>query len=186
MEHPLIALIVPQTFANMTDRFDYDWIDFSVAANYAAQIICLTRLFCLEEIGEGFSEVDYWRNNFLALDAGEKTARAEWQRSFVGFGQRALDSLTLPYSGPDADPTSEEYNEAEKMIWDTLANSTIWKITHAQGLTHTPQLGILLDKPENEGKDAAPNKFGELLRYGTRFLRQKREHVVKAPRPERS
>ncbi|KAJ5580034.1 uncharacterized protein N7459_006019 [Penicillium hispanicum] len=186
LSHPLIAPILPQTFENMTESFDYDWIDFNVALNYAAQIICITRLFCLEDTGEGFSGVDYWRNNVLALDGGEETARVEWHGTFVGFGQRALDTLTLPYSGPDADPTSDKYKEAEKMIWDMLANSTIWKVTHAKGLTHTPQLGMLLDMPENEGKDAAPNTFGELLRYGTRHLRQKREHVARAPKPEPS
>jgi hypothetical protein len=186
MSHPLIAPIAPLTFENMDEKFDLDWIDYDVALDYGVQITCLTRIFCLEENEEGFSGLDYWRNNVLALSAGEEIARAEWQRSFVGFGQLALDILTLPCSGPDADPTSQKYKDAEKMIWDLLANSTIWKVSHAKGMTHTPQLGVLLDMPENEGKDAAPNTFGELFRYGTRHLRQKREHVAKCPKREPS
>jgi hypothetical protein len=184
LAHPLIAPIAPQTFEGTSKSFDYDWIDFNVAVNYAAQIICLTRIFCLEENDEGFSGVDYWRNNVLAFDAGEETARVEWHSTFVGFGQRALDILSLPCSGPDADPISEKYKDAESVVWDILANSTIWKVTHAQGLTHTPQLGILLDMPENEDKDAGPNTFGELFRYGTRTLRQKRGHVPRMAKRE--
>ncbi|KAJ5669441.1 hypothetical protein N7462_010511 [Penicillium macrosclerotiorum] len=189
LSHPLIAPILPQFAEHMSESFDYDWINFDVALSYATQIICLTRLFCLEENengedGQAFSGVDYWRNHVLALDGGEETARVEWQRTFVGWGQRALDMLTLPCSGPDADPTSTKYKEAETMVWDMLANSTIWKVTHAQGLTHTPQLGVLLDMPENESKDVTPNTFGELLRYGSTHLRQKREHVARFPKRE--
>ncbi|OJJ42649.1 hypothetical protein ASPZODRAFT_137036 [Penicilliopsis zonata CBS 506.65] len=184
LNDPLIAPVIPQTFENMSENFDYDWVDFNIAAGYAAQIICLTRLLCLEESDDGFSGVEYWRKNVLALDAGQETARTEWNSTFVGFGQRALDILALPCSGPDAEPTSDKYKDAEKVVWDMLANSTIWKVTHAQGLTHTPQLGTLLDMPENEGKDAAPNTFGELFRYGTRSFRQKRESVLRMPKRE--
>ncbi|KAJ5273077.1 hypothetical protein N7478_008202 [Penicillium angulare] len=182
VNHPLIELIAPTVFEHMDPKFNLDWNDINLSVVYASQMACATRLFCLEENDEGFSGVDYYRNHILALSGELDFARAEYARGMPGFGPFALGVLTLPYSGPDADPTSEKYKDAEDMIWDLLANATMWKIYHAKNLTLTPHLGILLDLPENEGKDALPGSFGELLRYGTLHLRQTRE---RSARPEK-
>lgn len=72
------------------------------------------------------------------------------------------------------DPDSEKYKKAVYLIWEMLANVSMWKLPHTHGLTNPVQLGTLVDLPENEGKDAAPGTFGELLRYGTVHLRQVR------------
>jgi hypothetical protein len=169
--HPLIAPIIPQGFTDQAKNWDHEWIDPNALMSYVTQIICLTRLFCLEDNGEGFSGIDYWQNKFLALNAGEETTHLEWHSSYMGYSQRALNMLVLPCSGPDADPTSEKYKAAESNVYEMLANASMWKNSHGKWLTHYPLLGSLLDQPENENKDAIPNTFGALLRYGARHLR---------------
>jgi hypothetical protein len=170
------------TFEGAENHFDVDWVDQQTALEYVTQLVCWARIFCIEDDGEGFSGVEYWKNHILSFSALEEDWRGEFESNFVGFGERALNTLKLPRSGPDANPASEEYKDAEKLIWGLLSNASMWKITHAKGLTHSVHLGTFLDMPENEGMDAAPNTFGELLRYGTVNLRQTRENVVIVPK----
>ena len=54
---------------------------------------------------------------------------------------------------------------------------------HGKNLTHSIALGVLLDLPENEGKDVAPGTFFELLRYGAVNFEQTREGVAYVPTP---
>ncbi|OGM42780.1 hypothetical protein ABOM_009019 [Aspergillus bombycis] len=180
-EDPLIAPILPMMFEGETAEFDPDWIDPAQVLEYITQIVCWTRLFCLEEAGEGFSGVDYWQNHIFAFSCLEEDWRGEYVTSFVGFGERAFDALQLPHSGPTVDQSSEKYKEAEKLIWELLASASMWKVAHAPGLARSVYLGGLLDQPEHEGKEAQPGTFGELLRQGTVRLRQTRTDVVRMP-----
>lgn len=51
------------------------------------------------------------------------------------------------------------------------------KITHGKNLTYEPACGVLLDLPENLGKDCEPGTFGELLRYGSVHFEQTRGKI---------
>ena len=166
------------------EKFNPDWIDEKVALEYITQIICWARLFCLEDPGDGFSGVEYWEKHVLAFSVLQEDWRGEYVTSFVGFGERSLEALQLPRSGPVSNEDSDlkKHQNAEHLIWELLANASMWKVTHAHDLTHSVHLGTLLDKPENEGKDAAPGTFGELLRYGTVHFQQTREDIVTVPR----
>lgn len=127
------------------------------------------------------------KQNLRLQRSKRRLARRE-STSFVGFGECAFEALTLPYHGPDAEARSEKYQMAEFLIWEMLANASVWKVPHATGLTHSVQLGTLLDLPENEGMDALPGSFGELFRWGTVNLRQTREGIemMPTPRPSRT
>jgi hypothetical protein len=104
--------------------------------------------------------------------------KEDWPaEAIVGFsGEKIFKLLTLSRETGDKD--SEEYKEAENLVWNLLAQASMEKITHGKGLTKAVSLGILLDMPENEGKDRAPGTFAELLRYGAVHFRQKRDHIV--------
>jgi hypothetical protein len=78
----------------------------------------------------------------------------------------------------DSDVESEQYKIAERTAWRLLTDSTMQKITHGKELTHTLQCGALMDLPENEGMDAEPGTFGELLRYGSVHLEQTRARIA--------
>lgn len=180
--HPLLLPGLKDSTSDISPKFDIDWFDFMEGTVYASQIVCFSRLFTLEESGEGFSGHEYWKNNVLAIDTGEEFARPEYQRSYVGFGERAFKILQTPCIGPEAQPDSEDYKDAEQMIWDLLANGSGWKVSHAHGMTHSKFPGGLLD--ENEGKDDQANSFGELLRYGPLHFQQKRQDVTLYPKRE--
>ncbi|KAJ5602269.1 hypothetical protein N7510_011803 [Penicillium lagena] len=177
---PLLAPVIG-LMHDENSKFDPDWVDPVVALEYVTQIVCFTRLLCLENNGEGFSGVNYWQKHILAFSALEEDWRGEFITSFVGFGPRAYEALTCSHSGPNADPTSKKYHDAERLIWELLAHASMWKVAHGHRLTHSVQLGTLLDMPENEGKDAAPDTFGELLRYASVHLRQTRDSIVRMP-----
>lgn len=51
------------------------------------------------------------------------------------------------------------------------------KITRGKGLTHDVHLGLLWDRPENEGKDNKLDTCAEMLRYGTVHMEQTRESI---------
>ncbi|KAJ5156812.1 hypothetical protein N7492_009615 [Penicillium capsulatum] len=181
LSHPLFESVVPLMFEGRDANFDLDWIDQTVALEYVTQIICMSRIFCLEDAGDGFSGIGYWQNHVLGFSAMQEDWRGEQVTSFVDFGNRSLEALQLPRSFSQTDPSSEKLKYAEKLIWEQLANASMWKVTHAHDLTYSVHLGTLLDMPENEGKDAAPGTFGELLRYGSVNLQQTRETIVRLP-----
>ncbi|KAJ5586973.1 uncharacterized protein N7459_002738 [Penicillium hispanicum] len=186
LSDPLITPLLPIMFEGADGKFDPDWIDEKVALEYITQIICWSRLFCLEDAGEGFSGLEYWEKHIFGFSAMQEDWRGECVTSFVGFGERSFEALQLPYPGSDAGPASEKSEFANKLVWELLANASMWKVTHAHDLTYSVHLGTLLDMPENEGKDAAPGTFGELLRYGSVHFRQTREDVVRMPNPRPS
>lgn len=167
---------------NFEESADWAW-DFKIGPvqvmEYIAQVMCWRRLTMLEDTGDGFNASEYWQTRVLATDAGEEHWGAEL---VVGFrGTRIYELLKLRR---DVDPESEDYKEAYKLVWRLLARSSMQKVTHGKGMTHTPHLGKLWD--DNEGTDCASGTFGELLRWGTVHLRQKRESIrtketVKSP-----
>ncbi|KAJ5896834.1 uncharacterized protein N7473_006233 [Penicillium subrubescens] len=184
-------------FENPSPSFDVDWIDEALTFEYVTQLI--GRLICLEEAGENFSGVDYWQKHIFAFKVLKDDWCGESLTSFVGFRERDFEALTPPYNGVDdakaepeskSDPESEEYSanykKAAFLIWEMLANASMWKVPHAHELTHSVQLVTLLDLQENEGMDAAPGTFGKLFRFGTVNLRQTREGIEMMPTPRPS
>jgi len=82
----------------------------------------------------------------------------------------------------DPNKRDAEYEKAKDVVWKMLAQSVLQKITHGKGLTHSLHCGTLLDMPENEGKDAEPGTFGELLSYGSVHFDQTRDmEYIAAP-----
>ncbi|KAK7431796.1 hypothetical protein QQZ08_001736 [Neonectria magnoliae] len=166
-----------------SEAADWPW-DFKISPQhlfeYVSQVMCWRRLTMLEDAGDGFNGSKYWQENILGIDARHENWAAE---DAVGFGSGArlceLFNLQL-----DANPETTDYKEAYNLVWLLLRTASWQKITHGKGLTHAAALGILWD--ENEGKDSAPGTFGDLLRWGSVHLRQKRDAIstkstVKSP-----
>ena len=168
--------------SNFTWEFN---VDVKTVMEYISQILAWSRVCMLEDMGDGFSGVDYWTKHVLAFDVLQENWGGEMILGFPGFGQRMADLLTVPL---DSDPESEEYKEASKIVWRLLTKSSMQKITHGKGLTKDVQLGTIWDQPENKGKDRAPGTFAELLRFGCVNFVQSRESVVyvNAPRPPKT
>jgi hypothetical protein len=170
----------------------FDWkVSLPELLDYAMQMVAWNRVALLEDAGDGFSGADYWTRHMLLLDYAPETGMP---MKLLGAahhgGGRMLELLSmsrLPENNNqrEEDKVEEDRKEAERVVWETLAHSSMWKISHAKGLTHKPQLGTLLDARENDGRDRAPGTFMELLRYGTVHFRQKRASpsLREAPRP---
>jgi hypothetical protein len=142
---------------------------------YAIQIAAWGRLTMLgPDPSDGFSPAEYWLKSVMPMDAFKEAWRAETVFGFDLGGQAKLDALSTRL---DADKNSEEYKAAHKVIWLILAESSMQKISHGKGLSHSVQLGTMLDMPENADKDHEEGTFAELLRYGTLHFRQKRKSV---------
>ncbi|KAK6067346.1 capsule polysaccharide biosynthesis protein [Seiridium cupressi] len=175
IENPLVAFGAEVNF-DESRASNFSW-DFAVppktVMEYISQVLSWRRLCMLEDAGDGFSGSDYWQNHVFCFDVLKEDWAAEDE---IGFsGEKIFDLLTL---SRDGDKTTEQYREAEKLVWRLLSQASMEKITHGKGLTKRVSLGILLDKPENEGKDRTPGTFAELLRYGAVHFRQKRENIL--------
>lgn len=150
---------------------------------YITQVVCWMRVCMLEDMGDRFSGVDYWCNNVLIWDVLQENWGGEATIGFAGSGQKMFDLFS---TRRDADPTSEDYKEAYKLVWRLLAQSSLQKITHGKNLTDSIHLGVLWD--EHPGTDSASGTFAELLRYGTVHFEQTRSEIryVTAPRPSQT
>ena len=183
---PLVAFAQERLSFEDSKASKYHW-DFKVSPQevfeYITQVVCWMRLCMLEDVGDGFSGVDYWTKKILIWDVLPENWGGEATLGFPGSGQRMYDLFSMKYG---ADPESEEYKAAYDLTWRLLTKSCMQKITHGKHLTNSIHLGVLWD--ENEGKDCEPGTFAELLRYGTVQFEQTREEMeyAKAPRPPKT
>jgi hypothetical protein len=148
-----------------------------ITFEYGLQCACWLRLCMLEDAGGGFSGVDYWLNNVLWIDSPaelQHSVRSPAGDIAVPTGQLLFDLLSTRRDGP-AD--SEQYKEAEYLVWNQLTKTSMLKIGTAQGLADWVSAGTLWNLPENLGKDNEPGTFAELLRYGSVHFKQRREQV---------
>ena len=188
-DHPLLSFALdPEASTSRSDnnKFDFDFkCDLRTFLGYVAQVTAWSRLCMLEDAGDGFSCTEYWQNHVLCMDAVEEHWAAESIIGFNGTGQKLMDLLSCPL---DADPGSQRYQEASKVVWRLLTKSSLQKVVHGKNLLAAPSIGTLWSLPENEGKDAVEGSFAELLRYGSVHFEQIREEVkcVVAPKPAKT
>ncbi|KAF2104219.1 hypothetical protein NA57DRAFT_70436 [Rhizodiscina lignyota] len=170
LQNPLVQFGSEVKFEDSQARnFHWDFkVDIKTVMEYIGQVLAWLRLCMLEE-PNGFNAREYYGNRVPIEDT-------------VGFtGQQLFNVLATRL-----DAQSEEYKAAYKTIWRVLTRATMQKITHGKNLTKTEALGVLWDKPENEGKDIEPGTFAELLRYGSVYFEQDRKEIdyVKAEMPD--
>lgn len=155
--------------------FDWDWkVPAPELMEYIAQVMCWRRMCMVEDDGTGFNTSEYWQRHVLCWSSLEENWGGEATVGFGKFGPRAFELFQVRL---DADQDSEDYKEAYKLVWRLLTKSSMQKVTHGKGLTHTPHLGMLWD--EDDGKDYVEGTFGELLRYGAVNFRQKRDDILR-------
>ncbi|KAL2814882.1 hypothetical protein BDW59DRAFT_177809 [Aspergillus cavernicola] len=147
--------------------------------DYGAHILAWQRLVMLEDGGDGFSGVDYFRHKVLLLDVIEESWRAE---SLLGW--RGSDLFNALSTRLDDAPESEEIQTAFKAVMTTLAESSMQNIYRGKEMLKYSALGTLWDEKENEGKDQEAGTLVELVRYGSVHYEQTRDIVpVETPRP---
>ena len=130
----------------------------------------------LEDAGDGFSCSDYWQKHILCFDALSEDWPAE---AILGFDhEKIFDLLKMKVEGQGVDKTTAEYKQAEQLVWGMLGKGSMQKVTHGKGLTKAVSLGILLDQPDNTGKDQEPGTFFDLFRYGTVHFQQTRASIA--------
>jgi Capsular polysaccharide synthesis protein len=175
IKSPLLSFALGLDFSESRKR-GYNWefiVEPFTVFEYITQVTAFLRLTKLEDAGDGFSCADYSVNNILWFDALEEDWGAE---TVVGYrGDDAVNALATKL---DADPDSEEYQLAYKLVWRLLTKSSMQKITHGKHLTKTPAWGLIWDEKGNESKDIEPGTFAELLRYGSVHFEQTRESIV--------
>ena len=182
IQDPLLSFALSLDFSESVKR-GYKWefiVEPLTVFEYITQVTAFLRLTMLEEAGDGFSGVDYALTNILWFDALQEDWGAE---AIVGYrGKEAVDALAVRL---DADPDSEEFKTAYKLVWRMLTKSSMQKITHGKNLTKTPAWGLIWDEKGNEEKDIEPGTFAELLRYGMVHFKQLRESIeyVKPEKP---
>jgi hypothetical protein len=154
--------------------FKWDFkVDEQTVLGYIGQCVAWIRLSWLQEPDGGFDGVEYWAKKVLLFDVGPEDWAAE---QIVGY--KGEDLFKVFTTRRDANQESEEYKKAHETAWRLLTKSTLQKITHGKGLTHSAHCGVWLDLSENEGRDQEPGTFGELLRYGSVHLEQTRESII--------
>lgn len=154
--------------------FKWDFkVDEATVLGYIGQCVAWIRLTWLQEPNGGFDGVDYWAKKVLLFDVGSEDWAAE---QIVGY--KGEDLFKVFTTKRDVDTESETYKKAEETAWRLLTKSTMQKITHGKGLTHSVHAGVLFELPENEGSDQIPGTFGELLRYGSVHFEQTRESIA--------
>jgi hypothetical protein len=177
-DHPLVSFIkqIPEEALEAGENPGFDFkVPLIEVFEYAIQIVAWTRLTMLgPDPTDGFNPAEYWLKSVLPMDAFREAWQAEMILGFNVGGQSKLDALSLRL---DADKDSEAYRAAHKVIWNILSESSMQKVSHGKGLSHSVQLGTMLDMPENADKDHGEGTFAELLRYGTLHFRQKRPSV---------
>ncbi|KAF5009335.1 hypothetical protein FDECE_4433 [Fusarium decemcellulare] len=169
--HPALAFAKDLDFSEAADwKWDFKPQPHEVL-EYISQVMCWRRLTMIEDTGDGFNGSQYWQEKILGIDPRHENWAAE---DLVGFasGARLYTLFNLPLN---TDPQSEDYKQAYKLVWLLLSSASWQKVTHGKGMTHAAALGTLWD--ENDGKDSEPGTFGELLRWGSVHLRQKRESI---------
>ncbi|KAL2839881.1 hypothetical protein BJX68DRAFT_258711 [Aspergillus pseudodeflectus] len=114
--------------------------------------------------------INYARNNILWTDVLSENWGFEKEIGFVG-----QDPYDLLATRRDADPNSEEYKKAHRLVWDFLSQCSMQKSTHSKNLIKKPAPGVLWD--HYDGKDIEPGTFAELFRDGTVHFRQTREAI---------
>lgn len=181
IENPLVSFGQELSFDDSRmSKFYWDFkVETRVVMEYITQVLAWMRLCMIEDSGDGFNCTRYWQSNVLLFDSLEEIWGAEGTIGFPNAGQKMFDLLSVKL---DADPESEDYQTAHKLVWRLLTKSSMQKITHGKGLTNSVHLGVLWD--ENEGKDCEPGTFAELLRHGTVHLQQNRESIVYEKAPE--
>jgi hypothetical protein len=172
VQSPLIAFVANLDFEEAAEHgWKYDFkIDSLTLLGYLGQVLAWIRLTWLQEPNNGFNGVEHWSKKVLLWNALPENFGAE---KTIGF--KGEDLFNVFTTRRDADPNSEEYQRAEKATWRMLTQSTLQKITRGKNLTHSVACGEFLDLPENEGKDALPGTFGELLQYGSIHFEQIRD-----------
>lgn len=168
--------------AAQSKNFNWDFkIEPAKVMEYIAQVLSWIRLCMLEDPDGEFSGAEYYAKHVLLYDVLPENWAAEATIGFIG--QDFFDVLNTRLDTP---PESPEYQKAYRTIWRLLTRSSMQKVTHAKNLTNDLSLGILWDMKENEGQDAAPGTFAELLRYGSVHFEQRRKEIeyVKAQKPE--
>ncbi|KAK9368249.1 hypothetical protein V1509DRAFT_639752 [Lipomyces kononenkoae] len=179
--NPLVSFAASLDFSVSRERgYKFEFaVEPLVVFEYVMQVIAWLRVSMLEDVGDGFSGVDYAQDNVLWFDALEEDWAAQ---SVVGFeGQEEFDALETK---TDADHSSSAYQTAYRAVWKMLTSASMQKISHGKHLTKTPALGLLWGMEENKDKDIEPGTFAELLRYGSvRFEQMRKE--IKYVVPER-
>ncbi|KAJ6263439.1 hypothetical protein Dda_2002 [Drechslerella dactyloides] len=148
-------------------------VDGFTLNQYASQVLAWWRLCIInggEKEGE-FDYADYAEKHILWIEGFKEMYGAQ-----VVVGMEGKDLWDAFNTRLDADPKSEEYQRAHKMVWGMLTKCCWQKVSHAKELTTYPDLGMLWSmKP---GTDNAPGTFTELLRYGAEHFEQVREEVL--------
>jgi hypothetical protein len=116
--------------------------------------------------------LEYYKNKVLLFDVSHESWAAE---RILGY--KGEDLFKVFTTKLDAGPYSEQYKTAEDVVWRLLTKSTMQKVIHEKGLTHSISFETLLDQPENKEKDQREGTFGELLRWGSVHLEQTRERI---------
>ena len=119
----------------------------------------------LEDNGTDFNYADYWEDDILCFDALQENWGAEATIGFKNASQTTFDLLALMWE-PEKMKRDEQQQKAYDLVWRLLTQSSMQKITRGKGLTHDVHLGVLWDRPENQGKDCRIETSAEMLRYG--------------------
>lgn len=163
-------------------------VPYKTVMEYITQLVCWQRVCMLEDVGDGFSGVDYWMEHVYLFDAVRETVGGD---TMVGFDQqRMFHYLTMRRDDPTLDSVKRmaehDYEPAKDLTWYLLTSASMLKISRGPGLTHHKGFGALLDEPENTDKHCDPSTFFGLLRFGSLHFKQKRDGLiaVKPCRPE--
>lgn len=142
---------------------------------YVTQSCCWVRMTMLEDTGHGFNAADYWLNNVLCFEHGGECLPMEETSGYDNTGEKVYKLLSMRIDVSEEAKASEDYKQAEALVWGMLADYTIEKLGNAKDLLDDVTLAVFWR--DNPGSDSEPGTFAHLLRYGSVHFRQKRESI---------
>ncbi|KAJ8131236.1 hypothetical protein O1611_g2393 [Lasiodiplodia mahajangana] len=181
-QHPLLLPIIPSLVESLEKQMG-DGAGLNAPMDklveYGAQIACWRRVCMLEDVGDGFSGVDYWLENILWIDLTRELLRPFYdQATNLPVFSRAQEIFNLLSLKRDDPSDSAQHRKAEELVWAQLTESSMMKVGTIKGMVDWVSLSTLWNMPENLGKDCEPGTFAELLRQVPLNFKQTREGIL--------
>lgn len=141
--------------------------------DYLTHFMCFERTRKIIDPNDGFNGPEYYAKRILLAPALQEIYY--FQKVTKWSGPRQFELLTAKRTGEDA-IRDEKWHAAEAFVNDSLANTSIMKLSHGGG-EGLESLADLWDSEEHKDKDNIEGTFAAYLRYGSSKFKLKSNFV---------
>ena len=172
-DHPLIAAfrVLPPPRLNGTTTETFSNNDMS---DYIAHMICWDRLVSTRDSSTGFDGKEYWKRHFRLIPFSEIMPQHFLSDPNAFTESESLRLLGLSRSEPIS-RTDRDQLDAERLVEGILAHASFRKMISGLWRDRRKTIAGTWDARDKEDPDIKPGTWVEYLRWGSIFLKQKRQ-----------